>query len=118
MLEAIIFESSVKHIRGREPGGGVQNLYRPAIEYTYIVNGITYTSDRTVIFQSYSGKKWAHRVVKGFPKNGKVKAFYNPDIPSKSFLYKQYIFFDAYGCILFSIPFIITALLMCRYYYG
>jgi len=116
-VTATVLSSYVKHTKS-ETRRRTEHLYRPSIEYTYVLNGQTYKSNSVAIFKSHTGRDWATSVVREYPKGKTVTAFYNPAELSDSFLLNKYLFLEAYGPILWSVPCWILALLLWKYYFG
>jgi hypothetical protein len=113
-----IISSYVKRSSAYQDMARVEDYYRPAIEYTYEVEGKTFKSNRVTIFPSHTGKGWAISVVRQYPEAETATAFYNPKNPADSYLYNSYLFLEAYALILWSTPLWMGVVVLYSYYFG
>ena len=65
--------------------------YAPEVEYQYSVDGEQYTSGviRSEIFVHFNDENEARQFLRGYPPEGKVLVYYNPDNPKESVLQAQ-----------------------------
>jgi hypothetical protein len=91
--EAKILKSKVQKYSKRRIiitrwGAGTSKwLYKPQVEYSYVVAGRQYTSNRvTMINPNHTDETWAKEIVTKYHSGLTTTAYYNPKNPQKSFL--------------------------------
>jgi hypothetical protein len=82
-----IVASAVERFEQRDNNGSLQVAYRPAVEYSYAVNGRNYRSSQIKLMVQISGSEAAAaKVVARYPAGGAVDVHYDPADPSTAAL--------------------------------
>jgi len=88
-IEAIVVKSTITKRTYDSKDSPVIYHYDPEIEYVYVVKGVTYASDRRN-FQNYAlDEPEAKSVMKRYPVDHPIHAYYNPQNPEESVLERE-----------------------------
>ena len=96
-VPATVQSSEIITQSGKRDGG---TTYVPKVQYTYSLNGETFTCDRVFPLISNVSQDRAHEVRKGFPDGAAATAYVDSRDPAKAFLLHEYSFLPYAFCLM------------------
>ena len=86
-VDAVITSTRVGQQTVGDSKTGRSVSYRPVVEFTYEVDGVSYSSDSVwASGESRSERSWADAVIRRYPVGGTVRAYVDPENAARAFL--------------------------------
>ena len=114
-VEAVVLSTRVETVTSTDSDGHTSTSYKPVINYSYAAGGRNLKCDAAFPKADTSGSSdWANSIVRQFPKDKPVTAYYNPDQPDDAFLIRE-LSYEPYVFTQFPMLFLLIGVLVWTY---